>query len=439
MRGLLVYWIVALALSFPALGGGPAALVITDVNVLPMDVREVTPGQTVIIRDGIILEIGDALSVSVPAGAETVDGHGKYLMPGLADMHVHLPKQRRNGFGVEEFLLLNMAAGVTSVRSMRGAEDHLALRTRIESGDLLGPRLYLSAPPIFGQRTFDGASVEEFIAKSKREGFDLIKILSTRDAYQYDQIMAAAAKIGIPVAGHVPASVGIERAVRSGQASIEHLQGYFEIYEQTPDEAIRWIKESAKHKIYNCPTVDWYIVGSLMIPLEELRRRPGLQYIAPAQREQWEQLIRDHLTKEAARPPDRVEKERIDEKRGIANRLAIVKAMDRLGVPLLLSPDANSVFGVPGFGMYAEMQHYADAGLSPYSILKAATANAGACLGADWGVVGEGKRADLILLSANPLEDVSNVSGIEGVVLDGQWFSRRMIDEKLESLKSKLR
>lgn len=201
-----------------------AVTAITDVAVVPMDAERILDHQTVIVRDGRIERIAPASAVAVPAGAETIDGRGRYLMPGLADMHCH--------YESKECAALFLANGVTTVRIMWGRPQHLKARGRVERGEIVAPSMYIAGhivdgdPPTWGGMTSigDPAAVDAVVEAQRAEGYDFIKIYNLLSLEVFDALLASTKQRGMPVVGHLPYRVTLEHALRSGMASVEHMQ-----------------------------------------------------------------------------------------------------------------------------------------------------------------------------------------------------------------------
>lgn len=427
--------------------GGAQVVAFVGVSVVPLDRERVLADQTVVVRDGRIAEIGPAGKVSVPAGAARVDGRGKYLMPGLADMHAHLfPGDGAGNDMAAQQLTLYLANGVTTVRNMIGAPAHVVLRERLAAGRLLGPTLYTAGPPVQGKDAVSPEVAERIAAAQKQAGYDLIKVHEGLRPEVYQALAAAARKEGIPVAGHVTAAVGLRRALAARQSSIEHLDGYLqalapEDFPAPPSQVVlgpalaqldeRRLPELARATreagVYNTPTLALFkIVVSSDEPAEFLKW-PELRYV-PAK-------MREGFAKQKAgiNAGDAPEAER---RRYVALRNRAVKALHDAGAKLLVGPDSPQLFLVPGFGTHREMAAMAEAGLSPYAVLEAATRNAAEHLGAarEVGTVEVGKRADLVLLDANPLQSIANASRVAGVMARGRWLPRAELDRMLEEV-----
>ena len=199
------------------------------VNVLPMDGRDVTRDQTVIVRDSRIETIGAAAETDIPQGARRIDGSGRYLVPGLTEMHAHLPGAAERQY-LEEVLFLFVANGITTIRVMQpGDPFFLELRDDlIPDREVLGPRIYTGGPTLLGRRVESPEAARRMVFEQAEAGYDFIKMHAGLTPDQYDAAVEAAKEVGIAFAGHVAPAVGIERALAAGQASLEHLDSYVE-------------------------------------------------------------------------------------------------------------------------------------------------------------------------------------------------------------------
>src|SRR5688500_3855946 len=203
----------------PVADAGPrsAADVVAFVNVtvLPMDRNRVLADQTVIVRDGRIAEVGPSARTTVPADAQRIDGRGKFLMPGLAEMHAHVlgPQAQESEARNRDIMFLYIANGITSIRAMLGAPNQLVLRQQLASGEVLGPTMYVAAPSLNGQSAPDPATAARLVREHKRAGYDLVKLHPGLSRATYDSAVAVAREVGITLAGHVSADVGIERTL----------------------------------------------------------------------------------------------------------------------------------------------------------------------------------------------------------------------------------
>jgi imidazolonepropionase-like amidohydrolase len=217
-----------LLLAFLCASQSRTVTAFVDVAVIPMDRERTLPGQTVLVRGDRIVEIGPLARVKLPDGAVRVDGRGKFLIPGLAEMHAHIPGGEASDAVVERTLFLYVAGGITTVRGMLGHPRHLELRARVAREELLGPTIYAAGPSLNGNSVPSHAAAAKAVVEQKAAGYDLLKIHPGVTREVFDTLVATAKRVGIPFAGHVPVDVGITRAIEARYATIEHLDGYIE-------------------------------------------------------------------------------------------------------------------------------------------------------------------------------------------------------------------
>ena len=196
-----------------------------NVNVVPMSSETIVTQQTVIVDDGKILVIGDVDTTPIPDGAKVIDGTDRFLMPGLAEMHAHVPEAGSEV--IDRYFNLYVANGVTTIRGMLGRQSHLALRADLENGVVFGPRLVTSGPSLNGRSVSGAAETREMIAQQHAAGYDFAKIHPGLTAEEFDALADQANALGFPFAGHVTVAAGLRRILEEGQATIDHLDGYF--------------------------------------------------------------------------------------------------------------------------------------------------------------------------------------------------------------------
>jgi imidazolonepropionase-like amidohydrolase len=418
-------------------------VVFVNVNVVPMEGERILENQTVIIRDGLIEDIGDYLMVEAPADALRIEAQGKYLMPGLVDMHVHVKDPNE--------LLLFLANGVTSVRDMWGTTgtqlwmgfpDQLDLRARISRGELLGPTIYASGPIMEGDpptmplmpviRTPQEARAS--VAWQKAQGYDFVKVYDNLTPEAYEAVLLAAQERELPVIGHVPWQVGLDTILSGEQLTIEHLSGYIDPeaaeFIIPEDRLAHYARLTRQAGIWNTPTIVLYQKIGPGSDVEQLEKQPGMEYVSPGMRALW-RLFASRMSKSLTYEGDDYPG-RIDE---IYKRMT--RALYENGAGILLGTDTDNPYLVPGFSLHDELTHLVDAGLSPYEALASGTRNAAEALGSldEFGTIEVGKRADLLLLEANPLEDVANANRRIGVMARGEWFSETQLQDMLVGLK----
>ena len=429
---------VFLALLFfagaPALPAQQAAIVFTGVTVVPMDRDEVLPNQTVVIENGRIAYVGAPRSS--PAGATTIDARGKFLMPGLAEFHAHVPSGNQ-AMHAHRALTLYALAGVTTARGMLGAPMHLALRDSIRAGQLLGPRLLTSGPSFNNNSVSSPAVAVAMVTDQKNAGYDLLKIHPGVPRSAFDSLAATANRLRIPFAGHVPLEVGLDVALTSKYSTIDHLDGLIEAMYNgaaplTPQlngffglGIVRQLEQSRFQSIIDRVKVS----GVAMVPTEilldnyandltgeQLTSRAEFRYWVPQQVAAWK-AQKDNILAQLPVPKEQRQE-------FLALRRRFIKALHDAGVLFLLGSDAPQLWNVPGFSAHRELGALVAAGLTPFQALRTGTVNVARFLGEEnrAGVVRSGARADLILLDANPLQDVSNTLRIHGVVVNGRWI-----------------
>ncbi len=420
-------------------GSTAAVTAFVDVNVIPMDAERVLRGQTVVVQGDRIIEVGPASSVSVPRGANRIDGSGKYLMPGLSEMHGHTP----GGNATEEFkrqvVFLYAANGVTTVRGMLGIPGDLELKSRTNTGEIWGPTLYLAGPSFNGNTVTSPEQAAARVWEQKAEGWDHLKIHPGLTVPEYDALASAAAQAGIRFGGHVPADVGIERAILMGQVTFDHLDGYLEDAgglsgPMDLERADELIQLTIGARAWVVPTMVLWEVGVIGLgDSETMSAYPEMRYWPTQQVESWANRLRAVQS----RPGWDIERARIH----TANRSRLLNLMSEAGVGILMGTDSPQMFSVPGFSLHREMTAMADAGMSPFEILVTGTRNVGDYFQAydSFGTVAPGRRADLVLTNSNPLDDVANVADRAGVMVRGVWRSEAEIQRELASIAASFR
>lgn len=403
-----------------------------DVNVIPMNRDGVLSRQTVIVRGNRIAEIGPATQVRAPAGAVTVDGRGKYLVPGFAEMHGHLPNPNAGPELTENVLFLYVANGVTTVRGMQGMLPHLELKARIARGELLGPRLWVPGPALGGNAAPTPEAGRRLVEEQRAAGFDHVKIQEGLSRETYDTIVATAKRLGMRFAGHVPDAVGVYHVLQSGQASIDHLDNYVETIggpDSADDRRIdQVVAATCAARAWTVPTLALWETFLGTDDSAALAAREELRYVPAAWRQNWAQQLAQ-MRRNNALPP---EKRLVT----LALRRKILKALQTAGCPIAFGTDSPQLYSVPGFSIHREMRSMAAAGLTPQQILVEATHQPARYFGAEqeFGAVAAGQRADLVLLNANPLADLTNIGRRAGVMVNGRWMPEADLRARLERI-----
>ncbi len=428
-----------------------SGILIKNVTILQVEEEKTTSvEQDVLIENTKIAKIGKDLNIQA---AQIIDGTGKYLMPGLTEMHAHIPTPKdEDDSYVKETLFLYLSQGITTIRGMLGDPYHLTLRKDIADGKILGPRIYTSSPSCNGNSIPDKATAIEKVTAYKNDGYDFLKIHPGIKLDVWQQLESTAKEVGIRFAGHVPVDVGINRAIEAGYGTIDHLDGYLEglvpsSANVAPDQNgffgynfthladLKNIKDLvSKTKEANVSVVltqtlftRWF---SPTDPARDLLASE-MKYMPSKTRFAWRQ------NKEQLINNEDYSAEQWSSYNSI--RTQLLSALYKRGVTILLGSDAPQVMNVPGFSLHHEMKEMANAGMSNYDILKSGTSGPADFFSASgqFGTIQEKASADFILLNKHPLEDISNAQDIAGVMVRGYWLSRDMIDEGLKKIELK--
>jgi imidazolonepropionase-like amidohydrolase len=381
-----------------------------DANVIAMTDDSVQEHMTVIVDGGLITEIGPAASTGVPEGALEVCASGHYLMPGLSDMHVHFD-------GLEDRLLY-VANGVTTIRNLWGGKWHLGIPEQFESKDLLGPRLFTTGPITDGNPPWWPGSVPvsteqeaiDEVARQAEAGYEAIKVYNNLSAEAYQGIVTEAAARGLPVVGHVPDRLTLEDAIGAGQKSIEHMDGFNPYLDDGSQEQL-----AADSGVWICPTLvmlhNWKWVRDI-----QANEPAALIYVHEFDVEVWRDA--DPYFPEAD------------------YLMQLHRRLHQAGARLIIGTDAGNPYVIPGFSLHEELAMAVEHGMTPYEALRAATVAPAEFLeiSDDSGTVEPGKRADLIVLGSNPLDDITRTTDIRGVMVNGRWYQQARLQAFLDTL-----
>jgi imidazolonepropionase-like amidohydrolase len=447
-----------------AQSAAPSFLIIHDVTVIDATGSPAQPHRTVMVRDGKIEEIGSSDgSMGRKLPGVDIDGTGKFLVPGLWDMHVHMVFGDWFPRGKQVTLPLFIANGITGVRDMGGELDVLQQwRKEINAGTLIGPRMVISGPMLDGPKPRFPSSIaiatpddgRRAVDDWKRRGADFIKLQSLIPRAAVFAIADEARKQGISFVGHVPDSVRASEASNAGQKSFEHLIGIFEGSSPLEDQFLKGPKTEgqflstydparaaalfallAKNHTWQCPTLVWERGGNLIDQadfIHDTRAKYAPAYWKDVTWKRFtEEIIHDFNTDDLATRKRFVEKE-----------LEVVNAMHRAGIPFLAGTDTPpGVYVFPGFSLHEELQRFVAAGFTPLEALQTATLNPAKFLGMDdrLGTIEKGKLADLVLLDANPLDDIRNTQKIAAVIVNGRYLSRHDLDKMLAGVEAAAR
>jgi len=471
-------WLLAFLCGTCAVAPAQQPLAFTHATVVDVRSGQLLRDQTVVVERNRIREAAHSSAVRIPAGARVVDATGKFLIPGLWDMHTHVLETSHNSSGEdpqglndrERAFRLLIANGVTGIRDMytRVPLSTIAvIRQQTDNGTLLGPRVVATGllvdgdPPMFpGSIVVRNAQeAREGVRGLKREGADFVKVYSRLSRNAYFAIAEESKSLSIPFAGHVPASITPLEASDAGQASLEHIYRFDETcYPDAAEDDKRYqeldsdsrLSPAEKQKIRDALNGAWlakinidycapvfrhlaqkhtWVVPTLVdnranahFDDGDFKRDPRLKY-----------LWREEKTWDAKHYPfllEYAETRRDHRLRQFEIELKIVRALHGAGVPLLAGSDSGSPYVCPGFSLHDELQLFVSCGFTPAEALQTATQNPAIFLGrtADLGTIEAGKFADLVLLDANPLEDIANTQKIRAVVVNGRYLDRAALD-----------
>jgi len=326
-----------------------------NVNIIPMDTERVLENQTVLIKFDRIFEIGPSQPVKIPENAVRIDASGKYLMPGLAEMHGHLPGIRASDEDIEKVLFLYAANGVTTVRGMLGQPNQLELKTKTNSGKLFAPTLYLAGPSFNGRTVESPEQGAQRVRDQKAEGWDLLKIHPGLTLDQYDAIANTAAEVGIRFGGHVPQDIGLLHAIQMGQETFDHLDGFIQFLDafDKPIENSRLkliVQLTKSANAWVVPTIVLWRIGIIGLEdAEDLNKLAELKYW-PQESRPGVEGVKSWGTRQG-RAAERRKENPARAEQWDKNRMTLLKALNDGGVGILMGTDSPQIFSVPGFSL----------------------------------------------------------------------------------------
>jgi imidazolonepropionase-like amidohydrolase len=447
-----------LVLPLLAIGAKAQTLTITHATVIDTVTGKTAPDSTVVIQGNRIASIARSAKHN-PKAAHIVDARGEYLIPGLWDMHTHVYFDSTAADGTDLVLPLFLANGITGVRDMGSELDAvLHARDEIAAHRLLGPRMIISGPMLDGPKSQYKAAIpivtpedgRKAVDMLKSRGVDFIKVQSGVPRDAYFAIAEESKKVGIAFEGHVPDAIRATEAVAAGQRTFEHLIGIFEASSPDEDKYLTGKKtpgmflESydpfreasiiqllAKNHVWQCPTLFWER-GQWLVDAIDYTKDPDIAYAGHT----W--VTKDWPASQASILKSLDTDALPVREKFVEHELDIVRKLHAANVPFLAGTDTPAgVDVIPGISLHLELQRFVAAGFTPLEALQTATLNPADFYNKrnDYGTIQKGGIADLVLLEANPLEDIANTRKIAGVVADGQYLSR----DDLERLRTRLK
>lgn len=399
-------------------------LIIKDINILTMKSSDILNNKSILIQNGKIVKIDDFKKLSINKNAKIIQGKGKYIMPGLSEMHSHLPIESK----VDTLLIENVAAGVTHLRIMNTKTPQLPLKERLKnSQNTISPKLHYSHI-IRRDIKYTEIQFDSLMTEIKKNEINFIKLFSVASEEVFDNLMKSANKNNVIVCGHYPGGIKMEKVLKSGFKSIEHLAGYEQITDEV--ELSKTIELTKKSGVFNCPTLDWDIMAKDLQYPDEYKNRLVYSNAPKKYLDKWEIEYNKGIEKEGI---DKVLLSKEKYLPTFAYKQKILKKLSENNCLLLLGSDAGNSFQMNGFNMYEEMYNWSKAGIDNLTILKSATITPAIFFNEDkiWGTIEIGKSADLIILEKNPLEDIRNIRTVEMTIIDGKIYLKKELLSKL--------
>ncbi len=450
MKTIILY--LVLFVSFSA--AFAQSYLISNVNIISMEDDKVLENHLILVEDGKILKIVPMSDSHTVHSDQVIDGKGAYVYPGLAEFHSHIPTAENGNTQLqEEAMWLYLANGVLRVRGMIGHASHLALKERIASGELDGPRLFLSGPSFRGSSVSSPEQAAQMVRDQKAAGYDHLKLHPGLKMDEFLAIATTANQVGIPFGGHVSLDVGLKASLENGYKSVEHMDGYIEAlipdYSRVLDPEIAGpfsmllVEEADMNRLpelvdltletgaWMAPTLTLFDRYFGFKPAEEYRNIPEMKYMSAQQVQSWINAKTPHersgiLTRENVQPY-------------LDFRNQLFMTLHEAGVPMLMSSDSPQVFNVPGFSIHHEIDLMSKAGMSNYEILKSGSVNPARYFGQEgnWGVMKVGASADFVLVKSNPLEDLETLKNPVMVVMKGEIYDQQELKKQLDKIEAK--
>lgn len=434
--------------------GDTRTLAFTNATVIPMDEERILSDYTVLVKDGRILDMGLSSSTNVPSEAKLIDARGKYIIPTLSDMHIHLEgdawnlllppelKQPKDALDFSNLLFLYIANGITTVEVMSALPEHIELRNQIKKGDLLGPRLILSRmidgpdkawPPPISTWVNDPQEAQKAVIDAHTKGYDRIKAYSFLSKASYDALLGTAKELNMGVDGHVPLALSVEHVVAAGQNAIVHSEELMKFAKGDYSKAQigYYAQLLAESNTWVTPTLSTtHSIVSLLADPEKEMSLPESEYMGPMAKGIW-LFMNTNLYQtmpEEFRPTIYKGYESFQR--------PFTYAFHKAGGKMLTGTDALLPGIVHGFSIHKELEELVAVGITPFEALKASTTNPFEFLGEleKAGTVEIGKSSNLLLLDANPLEAISNTRKIHGVLVKDRWITNEEIKTRLADI-----
>lgn len=425
-----------------------------NVDVLTMESESLLEDQTLILQDGTIQWMGAAADAEIPTGADIIDGP-YVVMPGLAEMHAHIPPENQGRQAMEDALILYLSQGITTIRGMLGQPSHLQLREDAASGKIVSPRIVTSGPSFSGGSVENPEQARQMVKDQAEAGYDLLKLHPGLTLDQFLAIAETANDVGIEFSGHISYEVGLEQTLAAGQGTIDHLDRYMEFLAGDPEDREdpniiyfgydlaydaeearidQAVQKTIEAGVWNVPTHTLlHNVFNPDLTPERMRQWPGMDLMPRETVENWSQYVSGIRNQEDYNA-DKARK-------FLEIRDQLLMALHSSGAGILLGADAPQIFNPPGYAAHRELELYTDAGMTPFDALETGTVRVAEYLEeqGNAGIIREGARADLILLDVNPLDTFPFNDHIRGVISNGVYHSDEEFETMLEEIRGRNR
>ena len=411
------------------------SIVLADVYVVNSREGSVMGPMHILITDGKIVDISRDENLKSRPGVEVIDGKGSYAVPGLSEMHAHIPSPNQGDGYTMDVLFLYLSNGITNIRGMLGHPNHLKLRQQAIDNEILSPRIYTSSPSLNGSSIPSEEVARQKVREYAAAGYDFLKIHPGIKLDVFREVVRVADEQGIEFSGHVPVDVGIKRALEFGFGTIDHVDGYLEGL--VPEEARvnpndngffgynftdladeenmgGLVALTRQQRVWVVPTQSLFDRWFSPLDADKLAKGPEMKFMPQSTVADWVRSKKELIGS------DGYSEERWERFNSI--RLRLIRELHANGYGLLLGSDAPQVFNVPGFSIHHEIAGMKNAGLSNADILRSGTLNPAIYMGMEgqFGELVRGSSADVLLVKSNPIEDISALKQVEGVMVRGQ-------------------
>lgn len=416
-REILLFF--CLIFSFTIFG---QRIILKNANLIPINENTILKKKSILIKNGKIIQIDKFKNLNKEKTDIIIDATGKFIMPGLADMHVHLPEMKK----IDTLLMSNIASGVTQIRVMNSSLPEFELKKKINSNpNYISPNIHYSY--IYNKKN-KNSQLDSIFSIVKEQKLEFIKMLSVKDEKSFDSLMLFAKKNNAIVCGHNSSTINFKKILNSGYKSIEHLGGYPN--DENYSKLDEYIKLTKTNNVYNCPTLDFYIrVYNYDYP-SKFRDRLTYKSAPKKYIDKWEKSLNERLIKNGELKFLEAGKEYAET---FERQKLILKKLYQNNCLLLIGSDPEIAFQMAGFSIYDEMKDWSEIGIDNYYILKSATLVPATFFSEekDWGSIEVGKNADLIILRKNPLENIQNIETVETTILKGKIYQKSDLLKRL--------